>query len=82
MLVEDGSSVGLFNLCVRPELRRKGLGAKLVRAVQAAASATGKPVVLQCEPDLAPWYKTLGFEPVGTVEALTLSQEGGGDIIA
>jgi hypothetical protein len=82
MLVEQPASVGLFNLCVRPELRRKGLGAGLVRAVQAAASASGLPVVLQCEPGLETWYKGLGFETVGTVEALTLSHDDGGDIIA
>lgn len=82
MLVEDGAAVGLFNLCVRPELRRKGLGASVVRAVQAAAASAGKPVVLQCEPELEPWYGALGFETVGTVEAFTLSQETSGDIIA
>lgn len=82
MLVEDGAAVGLFNLCVRQELRRRGLGAAVVRAVQAAAASKGQPVVLQCEPELEPWYRKLGFETVGTVEAFTLSQEDGGDIIA
>ncbi len=82
MLVEQPASVGLFNLCVRQELRRQGLGSDLVRAVQAAASNLGRPVVLQCEPELATWYSQLGFETVGTVEALTLSHHESGDIIA
>lgn len=82
MLVEDSDAVGLFNLCVRPELRRKGLGARVVRAVQGTAAGRKKPVALQCEAELAPWYKSLGFEAVGTVEAFTLSQGDSGDIIA
>jgi hypothetical protein len=82
MLVEQPASVGLFNLCVRQELRRKGLGSGLVKAVQAAASNLGRPVVLQCEPELATWYKGLGFETVGTVEAFTLSHDDSSDIIA
>ncbi len=81
MLVEQERSVGLFNLCVRPELRRNGLGSDLVRGVQVAASKSGRPVVLQCEPELADWYKYLGFEAVGTVDALTLSHDDSGDIL-
>ncbi len=81
MLVEQPRAVGLFNLCVRPEIRQKGLGTELVRAVQAAAGNLSKHVVLQCEPELAPWYERLGFEAVGTVEAFTLSQHDSGDIL-
>jgi hypothetical protein len=81
MLVEQSGAVGLFNLCVRPDLRRKGLGAGIVRAVQRSAAGLGRPVVLQCEPELAPWYARLGFEPVGTVEALTRSHVESGDIL-
>lgn len=82
MLVEQPESVGLFNLCVRPERRRTGLGSEVVKAVQAAASSLGRPVVLQCEEELVGWYRRLGFEAVGTVKALSLSDDGGSDIIS
>ena len=81
MLVETPGAVGLFNLCVRPELRGKGLGTSLVRAVQTAATASGRPVVLQCAQDLVAWYTRLGFERVGKVDAYTISPEETGDIL-
>ena len=81
MLVEQHDSVGLFNLCVKPELRSKGIGGDLVRAVQTAASNLGRPVVLQCGEDLVPWYQNLGFDRVGHVTALTLSSAASGDIL-
>ncbi len=81
MLVEQPDSVGLFNLCVKPELRRNGIGAALVRSVQNAAFTQSKPVVLQCSEDLVAWYEDLGFERVGVVHALTLAPDGAGDIL-
>jgi ribosomal protein S18 acetylase RimI-like enzyme len=69
MLVPLDGSLGLYNLCVRRELRGKGIGREVVSSVRAIAAASGAPVVLQCEPGLAPWYEDQGFEAVGEVEA-------------
>jgi predicted N-acetyltransferase YhbS len=82
MLVEQPEAVGLFNLCVAPESRGKGLGADLVRAVQSAASRTGRTVVLQCDDELAGWYSNLDFERVGSIGAFTLAQAPTDDILA
>lgn len=81
MLVERGGAVGLFNLCVKPDLRGKGIGRGLVGAVLAAAKAQGLPVVLQCGDELVGWYSSLGFEPVGSIAALTVADTGPGDIL-
>jgi ribosomal protein S18 acetylase RimI-like enzyme len=69
MLTPMDGSLGLYNLCVRRELRSKGLGAQVVRHVLALAGMRGVPVVLQCEESLAPWYESQGFQAVGEVEA-------------
>lgn len=81
MLVEQQKAVGLFNLCVRPESRRQGLGSRLVQSVLRAAQSQSKLVVLQCGEELVPWYRELGFERVGAVQALTFQPSGGGDIL-
>jgi ribosomal protein S18 acetylase RimI-like enzyme len=81
MLVEQPDSVGLFNLCVRPDLRRKGLGSRVVGAVGAHAARQGKPVVLQCEAELAAWYREQGFREVSRVDALSLAPDSVGDIL-
>jgi ribosomal protein S18 acetylase RimI-like enzyme len=81
MLVEQPDCVGLFNLCVRPELRSRGLGRSLVKAVQSASKLSGRPVVLQCSDDLTGWYSDLGFERVGHILALTLAGPTSGDIL-
>jgi ribosomal protein S18 acetylase RimI-like enzyme len=81
MLVEQPDAVGLFNLCVATESRGKGLGSDLVRAVQSAASRTGRTVVLQCGEELAGWYSNLDFERVGSIGAFTLAQAPTDDIL-
>ena len=81
MLVEQPEAVGLFNLCVAPPARGKGLGAGLVQAVQSAASRSGRTVVLQCGEELAGWYSNLGFERVGSINAYTLAPGQASDIL-
>lgn len=69
MLTPMDGSLGLYNLCVRRELRSRGIGSQVVRHVLALAGLRGVPVVLQCEESLAPWYESQGFQAVGEVEA-------------
>lgn len=71
MVSESASAVGLYNLCVAPDRRGRGLGASLVAAVQEFAAAQGKPLVLQCDPPMEAWYARLGFAAFGQVTAYT-----------
>lgn len=73
MLTGMESAVGLYNLCVLPNLRRKGLGSQIVLKVSEIAFGMGIPVVLQCEPSLEGWYQRLGFRRIGTVEAFSFT---------
>lgn len=65
LLTETEGALGLYNLCVRPEERGRGLGAEIVRWVLAAAHARGERVTLQCDDRLAGWYRRFGFATVG-----------------
>ncbi|MCB0825572.1 MAG: GNAT family N-acetyltransferase [Armatimonadetes bacterium] len=71
MMSRTPNSVGLYNLCVSPQFRHKGMGSSLVREVQTQATALGVPVVLQCHGPLIEWYETLGFRTVGQLRAFT-----------
>ena len=73
MLVPQPRTLGLYNLCVKPELRGKGLGGGAVRTIQHGAALSGRAVTLQCDGLLAPWYERFGFEEAGTVCAFTRS---------
>ena len=73
MLVPQSRTLGLYNLCVKPELRGRGLGRDVVRTIQHGAALSGRTITLQCDGLLAPWYERLGFEEAGTVCAFTLS---------
>lgn len=81
MLVPVAGSIGLYNLCVRPELRSRGTGKSIVESIKSSAALSGTKVVLQCEGTLAPWYESLGFETVGWVRAYTFSGTIPGDIL-
>lgn len=65
MLARRPSVIGLYNLCVEPALRGKGLGAAIVYWV--ISQAHGLPVTLQSDVLLQNWYEKLGFVRVGTV---------------
>lgn len=70
-LVSAGGLLGLYNLCVRDDQRNKGVGMRSVRQVLAEAVRRGMGVTLQCEPELAAWYRRLGFEVVGRTTAFS-----------
>lgn len=74
MLVPLDDSLGIYNLCVQEDLRRHGLGGRLVKLAQALAVRHGVPAVLQCEPALARWYESFGFIRVGAVDAYRLPE--------
>lgn len=74
MLHETGKTVGLYNLCVSPINRGRGIGSDIVRWVCEVAEAEGKSVALQCEARLRGWYESLGFEKIGTLEVYGLAK--------
>ena len=71
MVSTSPRALGLYNLCVRSDTREVGHGTDAVEFVKLMAAEAGKPVVLQCAPDLMPWYQRRGFEPSGRIEAYT-----------
>lgn len=71
MMSESASAVGLYNLCIAPDRRGRGLGASIVATVQEFAADRGKPLVLQCDPPMEAWYARLGFADFGHVTAYT-----------
>lgn len=73
MITETPRTHGLYNLCVDPRMRNRGLGSQIVAACRAAAVAAGKPLALQADHSLAGWYAKLGFHDVGKVETIGLS---------
>jgi len=72
MLTGMKSAVGLYNLCIDRQFRRRGLGGQVVASVQRLASEMKLPVLLQCEPRLATWYERLGFATIGEIKALSI----------
>ncbi len=62
-------TAGLYNVCVHPRHRNRGLGSALVRQLSALATQNHYPLVLLCEPDLRIWYQSLGFEVIGESRA-------------
>ncbi len=81
MLCRTAGAVGLYNLCVEEKDRGRGMGSSVVRSVKRMAAADGKPVVLQCEPALVPWYIDQGFEEIGTVTAYCVVSTSRSDIL-
>ena len=73
MLVQQPATLGLYNLCVKPDLRGKGVGRSVVRSIQHGASLSGRTVVLQCDRLLAPWYAQLEFQEAGDMCAFSFS---------
>lgn len=69
MVSESIGVYGLYNLCVRPEVRERGYGTEAVGFVQSLAAEAGKAVVLQCQPEMADWYHRRGFDHVGELRA-------------
>ena len=62
--------IRVMDLTLIPERRNKGIGSRLIRAVQSQAKALGLPVTLHAEKlgSEVEFYKQLGFEIVGEKE--------------
>lgn len=66
--VTDGI-VGLYNLCVREDLRSKGLGSSILSQICRAAEYRGLRLILQAEEGLVSWYGKHGFVRVAELRA-------------
>ena len=69
-LDEQGASIHIVNIELRPEAQRKGIGSAILRAIQQRAELRGMPVTLQVlkvNPARA-LYERLGFEHTGETE--------------
>jgi len=67
MLSESSSVLGIYNLCVASGFRGRGWGTELVQGVINMGAKKDRPVVLQCEAALQPWYSNRTFTPIGPV---------------
>ena len=76
MLSETAGVLGLYNLCVRPDVRERGYGSDAVGFIQELAAEKGLAVVLQCQPELVDWYGKRGFDPVGELRAFGVPYSG------
>jgi hypothetical protein len=68
MLSLSDGCMGLYNLCVDPTKRSRGIGRGIVRWVQLQAMARGLVLVLQCSQDLVRFYTECGFSVSGRME--------------
>ena len=82
MISEHAGMLGIYNLCVSSQFRRRGWGSAIVRSVVEKARSIGYGVTLQCEPGLAAWYGSLGFREVGSVSVYGLFRFKEIDIIS
>lgn len=81
MVSETEQAIGLYNLCVAPSARGKGVGTSILKWASGYARSLGKHLTLQCEPPLQPWYEELGFQPIGNLRVLALARAQSTDII-
>lgn len=69
MIVRSRGAIGLYNLCVSPDFRRRGYGESVIRSCQNLAVSTGLPLILQCEQNLIRWYSKFGFQVFGEMQS-------------
>lgn len=65
MVAPSQHALGIYNVCVHSERRRRGYGMSLMRSAQLRAIDVGLPLVLQCDERLSGWYRELGFQVFG-----------------
>jgi GNAT superfamily N-acetyltransferase len=70
-LTLDAEVIGLYNLCVRPDLRSQGIGTSVFAELIHLAAERAPHVALMCDPELVPWYAQRGCTPVGKLQAFS-----------
>lgn len=68
----SGDITGLYGVGVQPDLRRMGLGLRLIDGVISHTKANTQTFTLQCHPMYQRFYGKSGFVTAGTCEAWTL----------
>ncbi|HLK14539.1 MAG TPA: GNAT family N-acetyltransferase [Fimbriimonadaceae bacterium] len=76
MTCREGSTLGVYNLCVAPDFRGQGWGRSMLEWVRCMAGAEGRTVTLQCEPRLSDWYRRAGFNETGEISAFSRAVAG------
>lgn len=75
MVCDLPEAFGIYNLAVRPDCRRRGIARGILQTLWHTVRATPgdrRPIVLQSDPNLADWYRELGFRELGQLEAYVL----------
>jgi ElaA protein len=62
-VLDDGTAARVGRVAVAPAHRGRGLAARLMR--EAHRLTDGRPVVLDAQAHLEPWYARLGYVPTG-----------------
>jgi GNAT superfamily N-acetyltransferase len=69
MTAHTEECIGIYNLCVRDNIRGEGLGTRMLRTLMNMAYTERLPAVLQCEESLVSWYTRQGFQRLGEVRS-------------
>jgi ribosomal protein S18 acetylase RimI-like enzyme len=72
MISRSPGTLGVYNLAVAPTRRNEGIGTELVSWCLELAFAESRSVILQCDPNLAGWYSSLGFSSLGRIKVFSL----------
>ncbi len=70
-LTLDVEVIGLYNLCVRPDVRSRGVGTSVFTELGQLAASRANHVVLMCDPGLVPWYSQRGCTVAGKLQAFS-----------
>jgi ribosomal protein S18 acetylase RimI-like enzyme len=76
MLCREGSTLGVYNLCIKPEFQNQGWGRAIIRWARSCGGVEGRVVTLQCDERLVPWYIKCGFSQIGEIVAFSRSDGG------
>lgn len=66
-LIVTDNIAGIYNVCVKPDFRERGLGSMLISDLVAVSRSRGLQPTLQSDLELVSWYERLGFVPVSRI---------------
>lgn len=76
LTVSDASILGVYYFAVLPRYRRSGVAtAMMAEILRLARSEKKSRVVLQATPSGVPFYRSLGFEPLGEIPLYSASDD-------